>query len=85
MGNGYVFVPCEQSLKLPWDLTTPYTDTCFDYLLRNLLHDGKRGLTAGCKGLHIPKYTTLKNPFFKSKAVDLPKLKNTDSNSKMGN
>ena len=74
-----------QCLKLPWDLTTPYTGTCFDYLLRSLLHGGTRGLTAGYKGLHFPKCTTMKNTFFRSKALDLPKLKNTDSNSKMGN
>ena len=63
-----------QCLKLPWDLTTPYTGTCFDYLLRSLLHGGTRGLTAGYKGLHFPKCTTMKNTFFRSKALDLPKL-----------
>jgi len=31
-------------------LTTPYKNTCFDYLLRCLRHGGTRGLTAGYKG-----------------------------------
>ena len=32
-------------------LTTPYKNTCYDYLLRCLLHGGTRGLTAGYKVL----------------------------------
>jgi hypothetical protein len=48
--NNYYIVQSGQSLKLPWDLTTPYKNTCFDYLLRFLLHGGTRDLTAWYKG-----------------------------------
>jgi len=34
-----------QSLNLPWGLTTPYKNTCFNYLFRCLRHGGTRGLT----------------------------------------
>jgi len=46
----------EQSLKLPKDITTPFTHTCFDCLLRCLRQGGTRGLTAGYKGWHFPKW-----------------------------
>jgi hypothetical protein len=46
----------EQSLKLPKDITTPFTHTCFDCLLRGLRQGGTRGLTAGYKDRHFPKW-----------------------------
>jgi hypothetical protein len=49
-----------QSLGLPWGPNYTIHKYLFDYLLRCLLHDGTKGLTAYIRTLALPYHQTVR-------------------------